>query len=525
MNGLLRAPRRTALVAVVALGVLVSAAVVFAATGASWPMGGQNIADTREGTSQINTGNVKNLALKWTFTTHGEVSATPAVVDGAVYFPDWGGYLNKVNASTGALIWQKKISDYTGKPGQPSRTSPAVVGNTVYVGTQTTPDYSGNGGELIAVNATTGALRWATDISGGNYFAIDTQSPIVYDGVVYVGVASSEEGLVAFVPGYVCCHDRGSLSAVDATTGQLLRQIHTAPVGYSGNGVWSSTAALDPSTRTVYISTGNNYSVPQSAKDCQEGGGTPEECLAADDYVDSIMALDMDTFAIKWVRKLEPGFDDWNVSCVFPFINPGGCPENAGPDYDFGSGPNFFTIGNGSKARKVVGAGQKSGDYWLLDAATGQIIWRAQPAPGSTLGGIEWGTATDGKQIYFQETNYNRLPFTTVGGQNINYGSWGAIDAATGTIVWQTPDPEGGITLGPPAVSNDVMYAGSLTGDMYALNTKNGKVLWSYQGQGASNASPAIVDKTVYWGNGYAHLGLPEESPSTTFYAFSVNGK
>ena len=60
----------------------------------------------------ISADNAGDLATKWTFETHGDVSATPAVVGGAVYFPDWGGYINKVNAATGALIWQRKLTDY-----------------------------------------------------------------------------------------------------------------------------------------------------------------------------------------------------------------------------------------------------------------------------------------------------------------------------------------------------------------------------------------------------------------------------
>jgi polyvinyl alcohol dehydrogenase (cytochrome) len=382
-----------------------------------------------------------------------------------------------------------------------------------------------NGGNLIAVNTANGDPRWVAYIGGGNYFGIVTQSPVVHDGVVYVGVASAEEGVVAFVP-LPCCHDRGSFSAVDATTGAVPWQTYMTvdDPPYSGAGVWGSIAALDPSTRTVYISTGNNYSVPDDVKQCQQDGGTPPECLDPQNYVDSIVALNMDTGGTKWVDKLEPGFDDWNVACIFPFNNPDACPEDPGPDFDFGSGPNFFTIGPQNNRRKVVGAGQKSGAYWLPDAATGELIWKAQPGPGSTLGGIEWGTATDGKRIYVAETNYNRTPFKPVGGKTINYGSWAAIDANSGKVVWQTPDPEGGLDLGPTTVSNDVVYAASLTGDMYAMSAETGKVLWSYQGAGASNASPAVVGDNVYWGNGYDHLGIPEGSPSTSFYAFSLNG-
>jgi polyvinyl alcohol dehydrogenase (cytochrome) len=507
---------------VLAIGALVSAAAIMAASSTPWPMGGQNLGNTRSASSQINPDNAKNLAVKWTFTTHGEVSATPAVVGGAVYFPDWGGYLNKVNASNGALIWQKKISDYTGKAGQVARTSPAVDGNTVYIGTQTTQTQ--NGGELIAVNAATGAVRWVTDIGGGNFFAIDTQSPVVYNGVVYVGVASSEEGVAAFIPNYPCCHDRGSFSAVNATTGQIIWQTYMTVPGYSGAGVWGSTPAIDPSTNTVYLATGNNYSMPDSVEACQAGGGTPAQCLDPANYQDSVLALNASTGAVKWVDKLEPSFDNWNVACIFPFINPGACPANQGPDYDFGSGPQFFTLGNGSKARKVVGAGQKSGDYWLMDATTGEVLWRTHAGPGSTLGGIEWGSSTDGKRVYVAEVNYNRTPFTIADGSTINYGSWAALDANTGQVLWQRPDPGHSVTLGPTTVANGVMYAGSMTGDMYAMDANNGKVVWSYHGQGASNAGPAIVDGTVYWGNGYNHLGIPEESPSTTFYAFSLNG-
>src|SRR5882757_6383656 len=129
----------------------VSAAPAVAGTHTDWTSGGFNIANTRSNPfeSTISTKNANRLAVKWTYTTHGDVSAIPAVVDGAVYFPDWGGYLNKVDAATGASTWSYPISDYNGVSGSVSRAAPAVVGNTVYLGDQ-------NGGHLVAVNATTG---------------------------------------------------------------------------------------------------------------------------------------------------------------------------------------------------------------------------------------------------------------------------------------------------------------------------------------------------------------------------------
>ena len=96
----------------------------------NWPMGGANLFDTRSNPLEhaISAANVGRLALKWAFTTHGDVSATAAVVDGAIYFPDWGGYLNKVDAQTGRLIWQTQISQYSGIAGDTARHQPSRAG-------------------------------------------------------------------------------------------------------------------------------------------------------------------------------------------------------------------------------------------------------------------------------------------------------------------------------------------------------------------------------------------------------------
>ena len=73
-------------------------------------------------------------------------------------------------------------------------------------------------------------------------------------------------------------------------------------------------------------------------------------------------------------------------------------------------------------------------------------------------------------------------------------------------------------------MSNGVVYVGSMSGHMYALNAATGAVLKDILGQGSSNAGPAIgTNGTLYWGIGYARFGLG--APSTTFYAFSLNGR
>ncbi|MBV8121550.1 MAG: hypothetical protein JO081_16615, partial [Alphaproteobacteria bacterium] len=60
--------------------------------GAEWPMFGQNYQNTASNHTErkISPSNVATLAPKWVATTGGDVSARAAVVNGVVYFPDWG---------------------------------------------------------------------------------------------------------------------------------------------------------------------------------------------------------------------------------------------------------------------------------------------------------------------------------------------------------------------------------------------------------------------------------------------------
>lgn len=140
----------------------------------------------------INPQDVSELAPKWVFTDHGDVSATPTVADGAVYFPDWGGYLNALNAQTGALLWQRQISSYAGEqPNQVSRNSPLVYGNELVLGDNASGPQPG-GAHLFAVNRANGDLLWSTEIDT-NPAAIVTSNPIAYGNEIVVGVASNEE--------------------------------------------------------------------------------------------------------------------------------------------------------------------------------------------------------------------------------------------------------------------------------------------------------------------------------------------
>src|SRR5262249_23666004 len=50
--------------------------------------------------------------------------------------------------------------------------------------------------------------------------------------------------------------------------------------------------------------------------------------------------------------------------------------------------------------------GQKSGIY-ALNPDTGTVLWDTKVGPGLQLGGMEWGSASDGKRIYVAIGNRN----------------------------------------------------------------------------------------------------------------------
>lgn len=510
------------------------AAAAASTTTANWPSAGQNISNTRsQSSTTISTSNAKSLTKKWTFTAHGSVSATPSVAGGVVYVPDWGGYLNAINASTGATIWSYPISKYDGVAGSVARDTPAVYGSTIILGDQ-------NGAHVFAVNRNTGALVWSTQVDR-HPEAIITANPVIYDGMVYVGVSSHEE-IAAANPSYPCCTFRGSMVALRAKTGTKVWKTYTVPPnqgktgGYSGGAVWD-TPAIDPGTGLIYFGTGNNYSVPASVAACEAAADPPGsgQCTSKHDYFDAIMALNLRNGKVAWTSK-SIAYDTWTVAC---FAGASWCPSKTSPDYDMGgSGPNLMTVTIKGQSERVVGIGQKSGVYWLFDAATGKLLWHKLVGPGGTFGGIEWGTAYGGRHIYVAIADSNHTPYNpTENGKldtsvTLTGGSWAALDPATGEIVWQTGDPTtGAVDMGPVSVAGGVVFAGSDgtggaggAGAMYALNGDTGQIEWSFPTAGSVNSGPAIVGGDVFWGSGYSPLsGLGITTKDNKLYMFSAS--
>jgi polyvinyl alcohol dehydrogenase (cytochrome) len=558
---LITACARWLLITGIPLTVAYSSTSALAAAGANtsipiteqWPMGGQNLRDTRHQPfeSIIGTSNVSQLVVKWSFPTPSAVEATPAVVNGVVYFPDKIGNFYALDATTGAVIWKHRITDWTGLPVDRSRGDPAIAGDMLYIGDQgghygtySNGQLSGAGARLIAVDTATGNLKWVTQVEKFPLGNINS-SPVVYKGIVYIGISvGPEEDFPGTYPDYPCCSGQGSVVALNRYTGQILWQTYDMPSspsnpgGYSGGSIWGRTPAVDASTGSIYVGTGNNYWVPQDVQTCiatADAMGEPKSvCDSVDnfgqDYADSILALDLNTGAIKWGFKADP-YDATNAACSLMLAT---CPSPGGTDSDFAAGPNLFdTVINGQKVT-VVGEGEKKAIYWALNADDGTLLWSTHVGPG--LGGREWGTAYDGQRIYVAFPNLLHKTYTLQpSGTQWNGGNWTALDPATGSILWQTATlgtacvnfkngTTGGCgTEGPISVANGVVYVGEINKahgalTMHALDAATGQILWSFASGAVVHASPAIVGDTLYWGSGY------EDNTRGAMYAFTLPG-
>ena len=459
---------------------LASALMPIVVHGANWQMSGNDLTNDRNQPREtlIGVGNVATLKPAWTFKTLGSVSATPLVTGRYVYFPDWGGGLHKLNARTGQVAWSRKVSEYTGWSDSVSRTTPLLADGVLVVAQQ--PQSFGakhDSSYLLGLNPETGNFLWKTMLDK-HPATILTQSPVVYNGVIYIGTSSNEEHWATDTK-YECCTFVASMADVDLKTGKVIWRTPIVPKGYTGGAIWSGTPAIDAKRGVVYITTGNNYTTPKDVAECQQCG--KRDCLPLDDHIDSFVALDLKTGAIKWATRVTP-FDTWNGNCFVNEPGLGSCPEPRGGDLDFGRG------------------GQS--------------------------GGTEWGSATDGKRLYIAVTNSAFQDWTMQpSGTIATGGMWSALDPATGKILWQTAEPTGSWAFGPISVGNGVVYAGSMDpkGYMRALDAATGKILWSFASGGSVASGPAIADGMVFWGSGYEHLNSPTVQQSVgndMFYAF-----
>ncbi|HEY3718666.1 MAG TPA: PQQ-binding-like beta-propeller repeat protein [Roseiarcus sp.] len=481
---------------------------------------------------------VPRLELKWAFGFPGAVRAIaqPTVVGGRLFVGSQGGKVYSLDAAKGCVYWEYDA-------GKPVRTAVAIgprAGGWAA--------YFGDGGARVhAVDAATGKLLWQTPIDDHPAARI-TGSPTLVGATLFVPVSSFEAGTAAN-PSYSCCSFRGSLVALDASTGRILWKSYTIPqapepravsssgvtlMGPSGAAVWSA-PTFDAARRRVYVTTGDNHSDPPT------------------DTSDAILAFDPDTGAMVWSRQMTSG-DAYNNACVLAAR--ANCPAASGPDYDFGSSAVLVDLADGN--RLLIGA-QKSGVVTALDPdRAGEIVWKKTVANGGKLGGVQWGVAADESNLYVAVSDVKvgiaaaGSPGTQPIGNNRSLGflldgkTGGgllALKLDTGDEIWRTPHPGcGGVPGCSPAQSAavtaipGVVFSGGLDGRLLAYSTEDGRILWNVDTKGEvatvngvaahggsiDVAGPVVVDGMLYVSSGSGFIGT---MPGNVLLAYSLDGR
>lgn len=444
---------------------------------------------------------VPSLQLKWAFGFPNGAAAygQPTVYNGRIYNGSNDGTIFALDAHTGCVYW--------------TFSAKALVRAPIVIGPGPRAYFGDLESNFYAINANTGQLIWKKKLDDQPFTRI-TAAAKLYNDRLYVPIASQEENAGAD-PHYPCCTFRGSLMALDAKDGTVLWKTYTTPeakpthksatgvqfYGPSGATIWSP-PTVDPKRSLIYAATGNGYSDPPLKT------------------ADAIVAFDMKTGVIRWTQQAT--LDMFNWSCGPRAAAGGNCPENHGPDVDFGSPPVLADAGDG---KQVIIAAQKSGVVHGLDPdKEGAILWQTRIGHGSPLGGIEWGVAVHDGLVFAPLSDINREDPQAAGGLF-------ALDVKTGKVVWHTPSPKltcmeqrgcNAALIAPPTVIAGAVLVGSMDGHLRAYAEKTGEVIWDCDtahkfdtidrvpGNGGSFGStgPTIVDGMLYVNSGYS-AGLP----------------
>ncbi|WMV31633.1 hypothetical protein MTR67_025018 [Solanum verrucosum] len=493
------------------------------------------------GEKKISPMSASKLRLKWEFKAGKDITATPAIFDGILYFPSWNGNIYAIRGEDGVVVWKKSLKELTGINGSFNSSS---LPNVTSIVARATPSVVFDKDLLIVgvygpslvlgLKRSNGNLVWSTKLDH-HPASVVTMSGTYYKGAFYVGTSSLEEGAEIDK----CCYFRGSFLKLDVETGKILWKTFMLPEnggkigGYSGAAVWGSSPSIDSRRNHVYIATGNLYSVPKRIEDCQKEQNQqnhtdptqPDKCIEPENHSDSIMALDLDSGEIEWYKQLG-GYDVWFVACA-NLTNPN-CPIGPNPDYDFGEAPMMLSVVvNGRKKVDIVAAVQKSGIAWALKRDNGKLFWTTEAGPGGIGGGGIWGAATDTKRVYTGIANTGNLNYTLYPSTNITTGAaWVAMDAQTGKILWTTAVPNNGRS-NPVTVANGVLLAGSQNprGPIYAINAKTGKILWSNETGATVFGGMSVSNGCFYVGHGYrSGIGAfnPNNTGGTSLFAYCV---
>ena len=436
-----------------------------AVAASDWNGWGNGIENTRFARNGgLTAGDLPKLTLKWAFGYADVTSARaqPALVGNRLFVASDSGDVHALDPGTGCAYWsfRAEATVRTALLVAPYRLPAGATGWAVFFG-----DLRAN---AYAVDATSGRSVWIRKIDEHPYAAI-TGTLTYHDGRVFVPVQGLNEEVQGGRPQYECCTFRGSVAALDASTGKVVWKTYTVGErqsrgtnaagkpqwGPAGGGIWSA-PTIDVRRGAVYVGTGNGYADPSQP------------------MTDAVVALDIKSGKVRWFHQLTPD-DNWTLGCRAKNPDNPNCPDTLGPDHDFSASPALVRAGG----RDLLVVPQKSGMAYALDPdKQGALVWQHRIGQGSGRGG-QWGGASDGRQAYFG-----------INGSGPAAGGVVAVDLATGERVWHHPaepplcgapsrdcGPAQGAAL--TAIPGAVL-SGSQDGGVRAYAAEDGRILWQF---------------------------------------------
>ena len=503
--------------------------VLTAPTGASvvaepedgqWPMPAKNYASTRfSGLEEINTSNVANLKLAWSFST-GVVrghEAAPIVVNNTMYvitpYPNYV-YALDLTQPGGPVKWKYEPNPVSSAQGVACcdvvNRGLAYSDNKIFFNTLDN--------QTIALDANTGTEIWKTKVGDINLGESITMAPLVVKGKVLVGNSGGEFGV------------RGWLTALNAADGKIVwRAYHTGPdadvlIGANfhpyyaqdqgkelGVTSWPSEAwkigggtmwgwiSYDPELNLIFYGTGN------------PGPWNPEQRPGDNKWTCGIFARDPDTGEARWFYQLSPhdlhDYDGINEQILMDVPVNGQMrkvlvrPERNGYVYVIdrtngqvlsANGFGYITTSKGVdintgriiyNPEKEPKVGQVVRE--ICPAAPGMKDW--QPSAFSPRTGLIYiphqnlCMDMEGMEAnYIAGTPYVGANVRMYAGPNGNRGEFLAWDPVKNEKVWAVSE-NFPVWSGALATAGDVVFYGTMDGWFKAVDAKNGTLLWQFK--------------------------------------------
>jgi quinohemoprotein ethanol dehydrogenase len=524
-----------------------------------WPYYGGDVHNTRfADLDQITPANVSQLKPAWTFNTgvtgdpNMSMEMTPIVVNGVMFITTGDDDVFALNPATGKQIWHYAPTDMAKISTLPVCCNNDNRGAAYGMGLVFDARLDGN---LVALNAKTGAVVWKTQVdtaSNGAGMTLAPQFILASEGAtpeVLVGVTGGEFAV------------RGHLDAYSPTTGKLLWRFWTTdPATWAGTSwqhggapIWG-TPTYDPTLNMVYFSTGNAYPWPYAGN----RAGTNL-------YATSIIAVDATSGELQW-------FFQWAHHDMWDFDGPQPTvlfSYNGVPAIEHTSKTGYMFILDRSSGEPLIpyqevaipatpanaafqapwstqpissiqslvehqatglAAGEIAAPMWTTTGPTTQVF---QPYDN---GGMEWPPAAYSPRtgLFYSHANYspsnlgqtdtpanpaNCPPLGAIGNggllfcgatfgaavPGVNHGVYGAVNPATGKVAWTIPvlstQPDSGMT-----VAGDLVFFGDSTGIFYAASAATGEILWVFDATTVPGATGGDASAAVYEINGIEYV-------------------